>query len=43
MLINLTYLKITKDRSMIERQRHTNDIEHPIYEIIDNALSAVDG
>ena len=28
---------------MMERQRQTRDIAHPIYEIIDNALSAVEG
>ena len=28
---------------MMEIQRHTSDTEHPMYEIIDNALSAVDG
>jgi len=29
---------------MMERQRHTREILHPMYEIIDNALSAgVDG
>ena len=27
---------------MIERQRHTKDIPHPMYDTIDNALSAVD-
>ena len=26
----------------MERQRHTKDIAHPIYEIIDNDLSAVE-
>ena len=28
---------------MMERQRHAKDIAHPMYDIIDNALSAVDG
>ena len=27
----------------MERLRHTNDIEHPMYEIIDNVLSSIDG
>ena len=26
----------------MDRQRNTSDIEHPMYEIIDNALSAGD-
>ena len=25
---------------MIERQRHAKDIAHPMYDIIDNAISA---
>ena len=28
---------------MMERQRHAKDIAHPMYEITDNALSALDG
>ena len=27
----------------MDRQRQVSDIAHPMYEIIDNALSAVDG
>ena len=27
----------------MERQRRAKDIEHPMYDITDNALSAVDG
>ena len=27
----------------MERQRHIKDIPHPMYDTIDNALSAVDG
>ena len=30
-------------KNMMEMQRHTSDIEHPMYDIIDNALSAGDG
>ena len=28
---------------MMDRQRHTRDIAHPKYEIIDNAFSAAEG
>ena len=28
---------------MMDRQRQTKDILHPMYEIIDNALSSSDG
>ena len=28
---------------MMERQRHAKDIAHPMYEITDNASSALDG
>jgi len=27
----------------MERQRQTRDMAHPMYDIIDNALSALDG
>jgi len=27
----------------MERHRHTRDMAHPMYDIIDSALSAVDG
>ena len=37
-----SYLYIAYIKNMMERQRHTSDIEHPMYEIIDNALSAVE-
>lgn len=38
-----TYLYITILRIMMDRQRQTKDILHPMYEIIDNALSSSDG
>ena len=28
---------------MMDTQRHSRDTAHPMYEIIDNALSSVDG
>ena len=37
------YFKIVNTKNKMDTQRHTSDIEHPMYEIIDNALSAVDG
>ena len=37
------YLYITILRIMMDRQRQTKDILHPMYEIIDNALSSSDG
>ena len=39
-----TYLQITIVRNMMEMQRHNKEMLQPMYEIIDNALSAgVDG
>ena len=38
-----SYFKIVYAKNKMDRQRHTSDIEHPMYEIIDNALSAEDG
>ena len=38
-----TYLYIVKLSNIMERLRHTNDIEHPMYGIIDNVLSSIDG
>ena len=37
------YFKIVYTKNKMDRQRHTSDIEHPMYEIIDKALSAGDG
>ena len=30
-------------KNMMDKQRHASDMEHPMYEMIDNALSAGDG
>ena len=38
-----SYLYIVYNKIMMETQRHTSDIEHPMYDIIDNASSAGDG
>ena len=38
-----SYFKIVYTKNKMDRQRHTSDIEHPMYEMIDNALSAEDG
>jgi len=42
-LSNVSYLNRTYDNTTIERQRHTRDIAHPIYDTIDKASSAVVG
>ena len=39
MKLKISYLYIVQLNTMMETQRHTNDIEHPMYEIIDNASS----
>jgi len=39
-LNNVSYLYRTYDNITIERQRHTRDIAHPIYDTIDKASSA---